>query len=289
MTTEEMRVVRTREATQSAYDALPEGTTRAAVLTMGALHAGHAALIRSARSAVGEDGHVTVTIFVNPLQFRAGEDLGRYPRTSKADIEVCAQEGADLVLVPPVGVVYRAGDPSVTVDPGPLGTLLEGAMRPGHFRGMLTVVHKLLGITGADLTFFGEKDYQQLVLVRRMVGDLDLPVQVVGVSTVRDDDGLALSTRNGYLTDEQRVHARVVPRAVIAGREAARRGADVTEVLAAAHAELKGDDVVADYVVVTDPDLGPTPDSGAARLLVAARVGDVRLLDNCALDLGAPA
>ena len=289
MTTDEMRVVRTREAAQSAYDALPAGATRAAVLTMGALHDGHAALIRQARSVVGQDGHVTVTIFVNPLQFLAGEDLGRYPRTSKADIEVCAREGADLVLVPPVGVVYRSGEPSVTVDPGPLGTLLEGAMRPGHFRGMLTVVHKLLCITGADLTFFGEKDYQQLVLVRRMVGDLDLPVQVFGVPIVRDDDGLALSTRNGYLTDEQRLQARVVPRAVIAGSEAARRGAGATEVLAAAHAELKSDDVVADYVVVTDPDLGPAPESGAARLLVAARVGDVRLLDNCALDLGVPA
>ncbi|MEO6821893.1 MAG: pantoate--beta-alanine ligase [Candidatus Nanopelagicales bacterium] len=286
MTTEEMRVVRTREAMGTAYGALPAGTTRAAVLTMGALHDGHAALIRQARSAVGEDGHVTVTIFVNPLQFQAGEDLGRYPRTSKLDIDVCAREGADLVLVPPVGVVYRKGEPTVTVDPGPLGTLLEGAMRPGHFRGMLTVVHKLLGITGADLTFFGEKDYQQLVLVRRMVGDLDLPVLVAAVPTVRDDDGLALSTRNGYLTDAQRVHARAVPRAVIAGREAARRGVAVTEVVAAAHAELAGDDVATDYVVVTDPDLGPAPERGPARLLVAVRVGDVRLLDNCALDLG---
>lgn len=282
-----MRVVRTREAAQAAYDELPAGTARAAVLTMGALHAGHAQLIRAARSSVGADGHVTVTIFVNPLQFLAGEDLGRYPRTSKADLDVCAREGADLVLLPPVGVVYRSGEPTVTVDPGPLGTLLEGAMRPGHFRGVLTVVHKLLSITGADQTFFGEKDYQQLVLVRRMVDDLDLPVRVVAVPIVRDADGLALSTRNGYLSDPQRVQALVVPRAVLAGRMAAERGASVVEVLAAAQAELAEDDVVADYVVVTDPDLGPAPVKGAARLLVAARVGDVRLLDNCALEVGA--
>jgi pantoate--beta-alanine ligase len=280
-----MRVVRSREALAHAYADLAPATTRAAVLTMGGLHAGHAALMRTARAIVGPRGHLTVTVFVNPLQFAAGEDLGRYPRTSQADLELCAREGVDLVLVPPVGVVYRDGEPSVTVDPGPLGTLLEGAMRPGHFRGMLTVVHKLLGITAPDVTVFGEKDYQQLVLVRRMVHDLDLPVRVVAAPTVRDDDGLALSTRNGYLSGAQRLRARAVPRAVAAGRAAAERGAGVPEVLAAARGELVGEDVEADYVVVTDPDLGPAPDRGPARLLLAARVGEVRLLDNCALDL----
>lgn len=286
MTVAEMRVVRTREAVRGAYDDLPSGAVRATVLTMGALHEGHAELIRRARSSVGPDGYVTVTIFVNPLQFLVGEDLGRYPRTSRADLQVCAREGVDLVLMPPVGEVYATGEPTVSVDPGPLGTLLEGALRPGHFRGVLTVVHKLLCITRAEQTFFGEKDYQQLVLVRRMVDDLDLPVRVVGVPIVRDDDGLALSTRNGYLSEPERVRAQAVPRAVRAGVAAASEGASVTEVLAAATAELIGDDVVADYVVVTDPELGPAPDHGAARLLVAARVGDVRLLDNSAVELG---
>ena len=287
--TSETRVVTSRSGLRSAYAALPPGTPRAAVLTMGALHSGHAHLIREARARVGPDGHVTVTVFVNPTQFAAGEDLDRYPRTLEADVEVCARESADLVFAPSVDTVFRDPHPTVTVDPGPLGTLLEGAVRPGHFRGVLTVVHKLLALTGAPLLLLGEKDYQQLVLVRRMVRDLDLPVEVVGVPTVRSDDGLALSSRNAYLSEGDRRTALAVPRALAIGVEAAREGGSARDVVSAVQTFLdEVPDLVTDYAVVTDPDLGAPPEQGAARLLLAVRVGDVRLLDNARLVLGGP-
>ncbi len=285
--TSETRVVTSRSGLRSAYDALPPGARRAVVLTMGALHSGHAHLIREARARVGVDGHVTVTVFVNPTQFAAGEDLDRYPRTLEADVEVCARESADLVFAPSVDTVYRDPHPTVTVDPGPLGTLLEGAVRPGHFRGVLTVVHKMLALTGAPLLLLGEKDYQQLVLVRRMVRDLDLPVEVVGVPTVRADDGLALSSRNAYLSDAERRTALAAPRALVIGAEAAREGGSARDVVSAVQSFLDGvPDLVTDYAVVTDPDLGAPPDAGEARLLLAVRVGGVRLLDNARLVLG---
>ena len=287
----ETRVVGSRAGLRTAYAAVAPGHRRAVVMTMGALHSGHAHLIREARARVGPEGHVTVTIFVNPTQFAAGEDLDRYPRTLEADVDVCAREGADLVFAPTADVVYRdANPPAVTVDPGPLGTLLEGAVRPGHFRGVLTVVHKMLSLTGADLTLFGEKDYQQLVLVRRMVRDLDLPVEVVGVPTVRADDGLALSSRNAYLSDAERRLALAVPRALVIGAETARESGSPRDVVSAVQSFLDGiTDLVTDYAVVTDPELGAPPARGEARLLVAARVGSVRLLDNARLDLGSPA
>jgi pantoate--beta-alanine ligase len=288
--TSETRVVTSRSGLRSAYAGLPPGTRRAVVLTMGALHSGHAHLVREARARVGVEGHVTVTVFVNPTQFSPGEDLDRYPRSLEADVEVCAREGADLVFAPSVETVYRDPHPTVTVDPGPLGTLLEGAVRPGHFRGVLTVVHKMLGLTGAGLVAFGEKDYQQLVLVRRMVRDLDLPVEVVGVPTVRADDGLALSSRNAYLSDADRRVALAVPRALVVGAEAAREGGSARDVLSAVQSFLDGvPDLVTDYAVVTDPDLGAPPEDGEARLLVAVRVAGVRLLDNARLVLGGPA
>ncbi len=285
--TSETRVVGSRSGLRSAYAGLPPDARRAVVLTMGALHAGHVHLIREARARVGVDGHVTVTVFVNPTQFAPGEDLDRYPRTLEADVEVCAREGADLVFAPSVETVYRDPHPSVTVDPGPLGTLLEGAVRPGHFRGVLTVVHKMLSLTGAGVALLGEKDYQQLVLVRRMVRDLDLPVEVVGVPTVRADDGLALSSRNAYLSDTERRSALAVPRALVVGAEAARQGGSARDVVSAVQPFLDGvPGLVTDYAVVTDPDLGAPPDAGEARLLLAVRVGGVRLLDNARLVLG---
>jgi len=279
--TAETRVVTSRSGLRSAYDALPSGTRRAVVLTMGALHSGHAHLVREARARVGVDGHVTVSVFVNPTQFAAGEDLERYPRRLEDDVAVCAREGADLVFAPSVETVYRDGSPSVTVDPGSLGTLLEGAVRPGHFRGVLTVVHKLLSLTRPDLVLFGEKDYQQLVLVRRMVRDLDLPVEVVGVATVRADDGLALSSRNAYLSDAGRRTALAVPRALVIGAEAAREQGSARDVVSSVQTYLDAvADLVTDYAVVTDPELGAPPEVGEARLLIAVRVGPVRLLDN---------
>ncbi len=283
------QVVSTRPDLASALAAVDPGARRAVVMTMGALHAGHLQLVREARALVGPGGHVTVTIFVNPTQFAPGEDLASYPRTFDDDLAACREAGVDLVFAPSPDVVYPDGDPVVTVDPGELGTLFEGAVRPGHFRGVLTVVAKLLSLTRPHVALFGEKDYQQLTLIRRMVRDLDLGVDIVGVATVRADDGLALSSRNGYLSDDQRTVARAVPAALAAGREAAAAGGDPCEVETAVVRALSAYDVTVDYAVVRDSQLGPAPASGEARLLVAVRVGSVRLLDNCRLVLGAPA
>ncbi|MBI1378128.1 MAG: pantoate--beta-alanine ligase [Frankiales bacterium] len=286
----ETRVVTSRSGLRQAYADLRPGTARAVVLTMGALHEGHARLVREARALLGPDGHVTVTVFVNPTQFAAGEDLERYPRSLESDVEVCAREGADLVFAPSVETVYRDPKPQVTVDPGPLGTLLEGAVRPGHFRGVLTVVAKLVLLTGAQVVVLGEKDYQQLVLVRRMVRDLDLPVEVVGVPTVRDDDGVALSSRNAYLDAEHRRAAAVVPQALERGRTVARQGGSPRDVVSAVQVHLDSvPDLVTDYAVVTDPELGAPPEQGEARLLVAVRLGGVRLIDNVRIALGGTA
>jgi pantoate--beta-alanine ligase len=256
----------------------------ALVPTMGALHEGHRALVRAARERAGS---VVVSVFVNPTQFGAGEDLDRYPRTWDADLAALTEEGADVVFHPPVDEVYPPGALGVTVDPGPLGGVLEGAVRPGHFAGVLTVVAKLFGLARPDLAFFGEKDYQQLTLVRAMVRELVLPVEVVGVPTVREDDGMALSSRNRYLAPEERTRAATLNRALRAGADAGPHGADA--VLAAARGVLAGaPELVPDYLELTDPDLGPAPAAGPARLLLAARAGSTRLLDNVPVTLGEP-
>ena len=257
---------------------------RAVVMTMGALHAGHAALIRAARRNAR---HVTVTIFVNPLQFGPAEDLGRYPRTFDADLDVCAREGADVVFAPTPEVVYPGGEPAVTVDPGPAGRLLEGASRPGHFAGVLTVVAKLLHLTGPDVTFFGEKDYQQLVLIRAMVRDLDFGVHVVGVPTVREDDGLALSSRNRYLSAPERASALALTRSLTAGAAAAHGGPDA--VLSAARAVLDAEPGLRlDRLDLVDATTLQPAVCGSARLLVAAFAGTTRLIDNIAVSLPRP-
>jgi pantoate--beta-alanine ligase len=256
----------------------------ALVPTMGALHEGHRELVRAARARAGS---VVVSVFVNPTQFGPGEDLDRYPRTWDADLAALTEEGAAAVFHPPVEEVYPPGALGVTVAPGPLGDVLEGAVRPGHFAGVLTVVAKLFGLARPDLAFFGEKDYQQLVLVRAMVRELALPVQVVGVPTVREDDGLARSSRNRFLAPEERVRAATLYRALRAGADAGPRGADA--VLAAAGAVLAtAPDLVPDHLSLTDPDLGPPPAAGPARLLLAARVGGTRLIDNTSVQLGDP-
>ncbi len=251
----------------------------AVVMTMGALHAGHAALLRAARA--GAD-HVIVTIFVNPLQFGPTEDFDRYPRTLDADLAMCAAEGVDVVFAPTRAVMYPDGEPQVRLNPGPVGEVLEGASRPGFFHGVLTVVLKLLQLTRPDAAYFGEKDYQQLALVRRMVRDLDVPTEIVGVPTVREPDGLALSSRNAYLSVPERRSALALSRALAAGSAAGPAGPAAVE--KAARAELTGVDL--DYLALTDPALGPTPQHGAARLLVAARVGTTRLIDNMPVELG---
>ncbi|MFF1340634.1 pantoate--beta-alanine ligase [Streptomyces sp. NPDC058290] len=192
---------------------------RAVVMTMGALHEGHATLIRAAREQAGPQGQVVVTVFVNPLQFGANEDLDRYPRTLDADLEIAREAGADAVFAPAADEVYPGGDPQVRVSAGPMGGRLEGATRPGHFDGMLTVVAKLLHLTRPDLALFGQKDAQQLALIRRMVTDLNFPVEVVGVPTVREEDGLALSSRNRYLSAQERRSALALSRALFAGQD----------------------------------------------------------------------
>ena len=248
------------------------------VPTMGALHAGHRALIRAARAT--PDVSTVVSIFVNPLQFGPHEDLDSYPGSFDADLAMCHEEGVELVFAPRVDAMYPAGS-DTTVVPGPLGAELEGASRPGHFAGVLTAVAKLFGIVGPDCAFFGEKDYQQLVLVQRMVHDLRLGVQVVGVPTARDADGLALSSRNVYLNADQRVAAVALSAALATGSQAGVHGRDA--VLAAQPA------VAVDYLALRDPQLGPAPQQGAARLLVAARVGTTRLIDNVGLQIGVTA
>ncbi|CAM5371366.1 Pantothenate synthetase OS=Streptomyces tendae OX=1932 GN=panC PE=3 SV=1 [Streptomyces tendae] len=192
---------------------------RAVVMTMGALHEGHATLIRTARDIAGADGEVVVTVFVNPLQFGAGEDLDRYPRTLDADLEIAGRAGADAVFAPSVDEVYPGGEPQVRVSAGPMGERLEGASRPGHFDGMLTVVAKLLHLTRPDLALYGQKDAQQLALIRRMVRDLNFGVEIVGVPTVREEDGLALSSRNRYLSTAERRTALALSQALFAGQD----------------------------------------------------------------------
>jgi pantoate--beta-alanine ligase len=259
------------------------GRKVALVPTMGALHAGHRELIRHARRLPGSTV-TAVSIFVNPLQFGPNEDLERYPRPLADDVRACREEGVELVFAPRVADMYPAGA-DTTVNPGPLGTELEGAVRPGHFAGVLTVVAKLLHIVAPDVAFFGEKDYQQLVLIRRMVRDLDFPVSVVGVPIVREPDGLALSSRNTYLSADERARATVLSRALRTGAGMAARGPQA--VLDAAAAVLADEpEVAVDYLELRDTELRPDPGVGLpARLLVAARVGTTRLIDNIAVQL----
>jgi pantoate--beta-alanine ligase len=251
------------------------------VMTMGALHEGHVSLLRAARAS---SDHVIMTLFVNPLQFGPTEDFATYPRTREADLAIAEREGVDLVFAPARDEMYPDGQPGITVEPGPLGEVLEGASRPGFFRGVLTVVLKLLHLTRPHAAFFGEKDYQQLTLVKLMARDLDLDVDITGVPTVREPDGLALSSRNRYLPAEQRAPALALSRALAAA--AAERGRGEAAARAAAESVFaRTPGAALDYVAVTDPLLGPAPAHGPARMLIAARVGTTRLIDNAPLSL----
>lgn len=254
------------------------------VPTMGALHDGHLALVRAAKRAPGSV--VVVSIFVNPLQFGAGEDLDAYPRTLDDDLTLLRGEGVEVAFTPSPAAMYPHG-PRTAVQAGPLGAELEGAARPTHFAGVLTVVCKLLTIVAPDRVFFGEKDFQQLVLVRQLVADLNLDTQVVGVPTVREVDGLAMSSRNRYLDPHQRSAAATLSAALLAGAHAAPNG--TAAALAAARSVLAAvPEIEVDYLQVRDETLGPAPDHGPARLLVAAKIGATRLLDNAAITIGAP-
>ncbi|NYE36853.1 pantoate--beta-alanine ligase [Nocardioides cavernae] len=267
-------------------DARRSGEKVAFVPTMGALHDGHASLMRAARAVTS--GPLVVSIFVNPMQFGAGEDLDRYPRTLDADLAVCASEGVDVVFAPSVEEMYPGGfshesvHDGVTVAPGAIAGILDGASRPGHFDGVLTVVAKLFGLVRPDVAVFGQKDYQQLVLVRRMVRDLCLGIDVVGAETVREPDGLALSSRNRYLDPEGRRAAVALSRALRAAQGRAAYG--VPAARWAAMAVLKAEaGLELDYLALTSPDLGEPPETGEGRILVAARVGTTRLIDNMAI------
>jgi len=277
-------VARTRDELKAARAKLGAGDV-AVVMTMGALHEGHSTLIRRARA---DAQHVIVTIFLNPLQFGPREDLSRYPRTVDADMEICAREDVDLVFLPTPSVIYPDGDPGVRVSAGPLGNVLEGQSRPGHFDGVLTVVGKLLHLTGADRAYYGQKDAQQLLLIRRMTRDLDFPVDVVAVPTVREADGLALSSRNMYLAASDRETALCLSRALRAGASAAAEGPSA--VRRAARAVLVKEPLaLIDYLVLVHPStLEDVPEwyLGEALLAVAGRVGTTRLIDNFPVHVG---
>ena len=271
------------------------------VPTMGALHDGHLALLRRARELAGPGGTVVASIFVNPLQFGPNEDLDKYPRTLDADLAACEAEGVDVVFAPSVREMYPQ-EQLVTVDPGPTGEILEGEFRPGFFHGVLTVVLKLFSLVRPDTAVFGQKDAQQLVLVRRMSADFGLGIEIEAVPTVRSADGLALSSRNKYLSHAERAVAPVLHRALAAGAAAAPAGPGA--VVAAAQAVLDervlddtgrelpaGASPRVDYLALVDGgNYGPVRNDdldfrGTAVLAIAARVGTTRLIDNVVVQL----
>ncbi|KUP95531.1 pantoate--beta-alanine ligase [Thermobifida cellulosilytica] len=283
-------VARTGEELQALR---PKLGRLALVPTMGALHAGHRSLIAAAREHAES---VAVSIFVNPLQFGPNEDYDRYPRTFDADLAACAEEGVDVVFAPTVKDMYPDAGPDgigqiVTVDPGSMGRVLEGEFRPGFFQGVLTVVNKLFNLVRPDVAVFGQKDAQQVAVVRRMVRDLCLPVTILSAPTVRDPDGLATSSRNVYLSPEERTSALALSRALFAGADAAPSGP--AAVLAAAGAVLgeaahATPPVSVDYLALVDPATFTEVDGdyrGEAVLAVAAWVGETRLIDNVPLTL----
>lgn len=277
-----MRVVHSIAEVSAALDAARAAGRRVGfVPTMGALHAGHASLVER---AAAECDLVAVSVFVNPLQFGPEEDLDAYPRTLDADVAVAERSGAAVVFAPSVQEMYRDGTCTTVSVAGAMTAILEGASRPGHFDGVSTVVAKLFAIAGRCRAYFGEKDFQQLAIVSRMARDLSFPVEVVPCPTVRADDGLALSSRNAYLSAEERAAAPVLHRALLAGREAIEAGErDAAAVRAVMGAVLATEPLVTpDYAVVVDAATlqTPRPLDGDLRLLVAARLPSARLLDN---------
>lgn len=286
------RVVHTRGDYLDALAAIRKDSnaTIGLVMTMGALHDGHLELVRQARKHAS---HVVVTIFVNPTQFAPGEDYDAYPRTLDADVAALSTVGADLVWAPSPDEVYPV-QPVIELSPGIVGAHLEGASRPTHFGGVALVVTKVLNLTQPHVAMFGEKDAQQLAVIRAFVRDLDMPVEIIGVPIVRDTDGVALSSRNQYLSDEERVHARALSRALGVASQAAAAGAAPALVIAAARQVLDVEPgVEVDYVALVDEStfqpLTSTAGPVQARLLIAARVGTTRLIDNAAMTVGQPA
>ncbi len=263
--------------------ALKLPSPRVLVPTMGALHAGHIALLKKARALAGKEGAVVVSIFVNPIQFGPKEDLGKYPRPRQDDLAICREAGVDLVFAPDPAAMYAA-DQSVFIDESRLSTGLCGASRPGHFRGVCTVVGKLFHILQPQIAVFGEKDYQQLAIIRRMVRDLDFPVKIVELPTVREADGLALSSRNRYLTPLERAAAPVIRWSLLAAKTEASQGEISAKKLAGRvirSIEKAGGRV--DYVSLVDADTLEPQAKVTSRSVIAVAVffGQTRLIDNC--------
>lgn len=280
-----MEVIRTVAGTwRACHVARSGGRTVGLVPTMGALHEGHASLLRRARA---ERDLVVMSLFVNPLQFGDPNDLRSYPHHEERDLDVARELGVDIAFAPTVEEMFPAGEPEVVVDPGALGERLEGVSRPGHFRGVATVVAKLFHAVGPNAAYFGEKDAQQLAVIRRMVRDLSFPVEVVACPTMREPDGLALSSRNALLTQEQRDAAGCLFLALAGAAELARSGErDASRFVAEMAREVGGTPTARlDYAAVVDEETFEEIRivDGPARALVAARFGDVRLIDNLLL------
>jgi pantoate--beta-alanine ligase len=259
---------------------------RVLVPTMGALHRGHGELIRIAREAAGREGKVAVSIFVNPLQFAPGGDYEKYPRPEESDDEFCRKAGVDILFRPSVEEMYPA-DFSVAVEENSLANTLEGKSRPGHFRGVCTVVAKLLHVLAPDAAVFGEKDFQQLAIVRRMVRDLNFPIEIIGAPTVREADGLACSSRNQYLTVEERKQAPVLQRALQEARRLVAQGERSTAAILNEARRMIATAPLAriDYLEIVDAEtLQPLAETGPdSRIVVAAFFGQTRLIDNLRL------
>jgi pantoate--beta-alanine ligase len=278
-----MNVVRTVSDVRRGIAEIGSDKSVGFVPTMGALHEGHLSLLRAAR---GSTGAVVLSIFVNPLQFGPDEDLARYPRDEAADLAAAEREGIDVVFIPSVEEMYPPGG-TVRVSAGPLGDTLEGLSRPGHFEGVATVVAKLFNIVRPDVAFFGQKDAQQVAVIRALVRDLQMDVEIRVCPTVRDSDGLALSSRNEYLSSEQRRSALSLWAALRAGADHLDRDHDDPEGTSKAMWRILAaeDGVTPDYAVAVDPDHMGEPRPGEPVLLaVAARVGATRLIDNVVVE-----
>ncbi len=279
-----MQIIREIDALRRAVGAIRrEGGSIALVPTMGALHAGHMSLVAEARNRAS---HVAASIFVNPTQFAPTEDLASYPRREAADAEMLEAGGCAILWAPDVATMYPDGH-ATRISVAGVSEPLEGAHRPGHFEGVATVVAKLLAQVQPDLALFGEKDYQQLAVIRKMVRDLDLAPEIVGVATQRDADGLALSSRNAYLSAEERIAARALPRALVEAVQAIASGEAVASVLQRARAQLEAAGFgPIDYVALADASTLAAMErlDRPARLLAAAKLGRTRLIDNLAVE-----
>ncbi|WP_371164180.1 pantoate--beta-alanine ligase [Buchananella felis] len=277
-------LARTRAELADALSRL-EGR-RGVVMTMGAIHEGHLDLVRAAAKVCD---HLVATVFVNPLQFGPSEDLDAYPRDLEGDFAKLTGAGAAVVFAPSVAEMYPHGAPTTTIQPGSAGAPLEGARRPGHFAGVCTVVIKLLGLTRPDVAAFGRKDAQQLAVIGQLVEDLDLPVEILPVPIRREEDGLAMSSRNAYLSEVERQQALALSASLRLAQQAAARGEQADDVAAAARSFLQvAPGVELEYAELVDPksfEPFPADGAGAALLVLAARVGTTRLIDNAEIEV----